>query len=474
MKAVQLKATGIPSGVAIGIAQNSIAKAIESGFETKALRGTLQAVANAPEDYIEDELWNELASSILKVKEARARFTGRTEPAPWNQWGDGLDAGAVQQMENACKLPVSVAGALMPDAHKGYGLPIGGVLATNNAVIPYAVGVDIACRMKLSVLDMPMSDLKNRREELIQALETETRFGVGGEFNPARHHPVMDDLAWNELPVLRELREKAAQQLGTSGGGNHFAEYGLLTIPNDALGLKQGEYVALLSHSGSRGTGEGVANHYSYLAMKQHPELPDELLHLAWFDMDSKEGREYWRAMTLMGEYSAANHKLIHDHVTSHLGLEVLAEVENHHNFAWKEVVDGREVVIHRKGATPAADGVLGIIPGSMATPAFVVKGKGNPLSLNSASHGAGRAMSRVEAENRFTWDNINAVLKENGVQLISAGVDEAPMAYKDIHTVMAAQSDLVENVARFDPKLVKMAPAGKRPNWRRKKRKKQ
>lgn len=473
MKAAQLRSLGIPGGVVIGVAQNGIKKAMEKGFKSEALEDAIQAVAESPERFINDELWGDLAAKIVEVSEARARFTGRKASAPWHQWGDGLDSGAIQQMKNACNLPISVAGALMPDAHKGYGLPIGGVLATENAVIPYAVGMDIACRMKLSVLDIPVSAIEERREELIQAIEAETRFGVGAGFKPSRSHPIMDDPAWHEVPVLKGLYEKASVQLGTSGSGNHFVEFGVLDVFSDDMGLPPGKYVALMSHSGSRGTGEGVAKHYSALAMKMHRELPEELLHLAWLDMDGAEGQEYWRAMTLMGQYSAANHRLVHDNVLGHLGINVLAGVENHHNFAWKEELDGREVIIHRKGATPAAEGVIGVIPGSMATSAYIVKGKGNPLSLNSAAHGAGRAMSRVEAENRFSREDIDAALKEGGVHLISAGIDEAPMAYKDIEEVMDAQEDLVERVGCFAPKLVKMAPPGKLPSWRRKMKKK-
>jgi tRNA-splicing ligase RtcB len=172
--------------------------------------------------------------------------------------------------------------------------------------------------------------------------------------------------------------------------------------------------------------------------------------------------------MELMGRYAAANHWLIHRHIARHLGLAVLLDVENHHNFAWKErhVLDGveREVVVHRKGATPAGAGVLGVIPGSMAAPGFLVRGKGNQASLKSAAHGAGRVMSRTKAMHTIEWDKVNRVLRERGVKLLSAGLDEAPMVYKDIEQVMAAQTDLVEALAKFDPKLVKMAPHGERP----------
>ena len=147
--------------------------------------------------------------------------------------------------------------------------------------------------------------------------------------------------------------------------------------------------------------------------------------------------------------------------------MKVLLDVENHHNFAWEERVgEGRNaetLVIHRKGATPAHAGVLGVIPGTMATPGYIVRGRGNPESLNSASHGAGRQMSRGEAKRRFTWSAANKFLKEHGVTLLSAGLDEVPMAYKDIETVMAAQTDLVQILARFDPRLVKMAEGRER-----------
>ena len=387
--------------------------------------------------------------------------------AAYQQWGEDLDAESIAQMERACQLPVSVAGALMPDAHVGYGLPIGGVLATDNAVIPFAVGVDIACRMKMTVLDLPLRELSNHQDRFAKAIEAETRFGVCASFSRRREHEVMD-ADWSVSPVTKSLRDKAWSQLGTSGSGNHFVEFGVFTVLDPAAGLEQGEYLALLSHSGSRGTGAQVCDHYSKLAVKKHPELPKELSKLAWLSLDSAEGQEYWAAMELMGRYAAANHACIHRHVAGNLGAEVLFDLENHHNFAWKErhVIDGepREVIVHRKGATPAGEGVRGIIPGSMASPGFVVRGKGNAASLNSASHGAGRVMSRSQAMKTFDWKEANRVLEERGVKLLSAGLDEVPMVYKDIHEVMAAQADLVEVLGRFDPKLVKMAPHGERP----------
>jgi tRNA-splicing ligase RtcB len=429
---------------------------------------TLTQVGAAPADYVDDETYGPLARLLVEHAAAGRRYDPRAEDAPHRIWGEGLEAGAVEQMRNACRLPVSVAGALMPDAHVGYGLPIGGVLATDGAVIPYAVGVDIACRMKLTVLDLPVRALVDDQARLTTALERETRFGVGGTFKTKRQHDVMD-ADWNVTRLTAGLKDRAWSQLGTSGSGNHFVEYGVLTVMDDAAGLPPGEYLALLSHSGSRGTGAQIAQHYSKVAKAAHPELPQELAQLAWLDLTSEAGQEYWAAMELMGRYAAANHALIHRHIAKALGVEVRLDLENHHNYAWREkhvLPDGteREVIVHRKGATPAGEGVLGIIPGSMGAPGYVVRGKGSAASLDSASHGAGRRMSRTKARELFTWEMAQAVLKARGVTLISAGLDEVPMAYKDIDEVMAAQRDLVEPLARFEPRLVKMAPSGEPP----------
>jgi tRNA-splicing ligase RtcB len=213
----------------------------------------------------------------------------------------------------------------------------------------------------------------------------------------------------------------------------------------------------------SRGPGAQVCDHYSRVARQKHKDLPKELSYLAWLDLDSADGREYWAAMELMGKYASANHFLIHKHIARHLGAGVLLDIENHHNFAWKERHGGRDVIVHRKGATPAGAGVLGVIPGSMASPTFVARGKGNAASLNSASHGAGRVMSRHKARESFNWKMVKPYLDERGVKLISAGLDEVPMVYKNIEEVMAAQTDLVEPLAKFSPRIVKMAPAGER-----------
>lgn len=465
MNARKFARLGVPQGEAMRLAGTAVRDARAFGISKRDIPDLITAVVENPTDYLQDDLFGDLAMAILAHEQEQPRFKPRDKPAPFQIWGDNLDENSVNQMKNAAQLPVSVRGALMPDAHLGYGLPIGGVLAVRNAVIPYAVGVDIACRMKLSVLDMPLYTLRGEQKRLANAIEHETRFGIGANFRKGerRDHGVME-ADWQVTAVTTRLRDKAWTQLGTSGSGNHFVEFGILTVLNDELGLPAGEYLALLSHSGSRGAGATVADHYSKLAMDLHPELPKELRHLAWLDLDSDAGREYWAAMQLMGQYAAANHACIHQHVAKALGAKVLLDVENHHNFAWKEEHDGETVIVHRKGATPAGAGVLGIIPGSMGAPGFVVRGKGNEAALSSAAHGAGRRMSRKQANKSFTWSEVKKFLRERDVVLLSAGLDEVPMAYKDIHEVMAAQADLVETLARFDPKLVKMAPAGERP----------
>ncbi len=466
MKTKDLRRLGVPDG--------ALDQAQKFAHECAAVDGAdleteiFNIVAN-PSAYFEDPLRAPLARALY-----RPAFTPREQPAPWRQWGEDLEAESVKQMANACALPVAVAGALMPDAHVGYGLPIGGVLATENAVIPYAVGVDIACRMKLTVYDCKADTIPGQRDRLTNILESETRFGVGCVFKPRRDHDVMDDADWDASSVTRRMRDKAWGQLGTSGSGNHFVEFGAFTVEASTegepspLGLEPGSYLALLSHSGSRGTGAQICEAYSRIAQSRCERLPKELQRLSWLSLDSEPGQEYWAVMNLMGRYASANHELIHRYIARKVGVNVVLDIENHHNFAWKErhVIGGeeRELVVHRKGATPAGAGVLGIIPGSMASPGFVVRGKGQADSLHSASHGAGRVMSRTKAMQSFTWSATKKLLAERGVELLSSGLDEVPGVYKDIHAVMAAQTDLVEILGRFDPKIVKMCPAGERP----------
>jgi tRNA-splicing ligase RtcB len=264
---------------------------------------------------------------------------------------------------------------------------------------------------------------------------------------------------FTDIKVAKDLKDRAYKQIGSSGGGNHFVEFGIVQIlsPVNEYNLPVGEYLAVLSHSGSRGLGATIAGHYTKLAMEKC-KLPQEAKHLAWLDLDSQEGIEYWQAMNLAGDYASACHHQIHQRMGISLKTTPLVMIENHHNFAWKEKdALGNEIIVHRKGATPAGKGVLGIIPGSMASPGFIVRGNGEASSINSASHGAGRVMSRTKAKETLSQKAVVDHLKSKGVELIGSGLDEAPMAYKDIHQVMAYQQDLVEVLGSFMPKIVRM-----------------
>ena len=456
-----IRGLGYPEAPVISLAINIMEKHFKHHSLHEA-QTILRNILKNPAEYAEDEVLGPIAKALLP----KPKDPEEGETISLNQHGisfsifgeEHIEQGALHQMYTAAKLPVSVAGALMPDAHSGYGLPIGGVLATDNAVIPYGVGVDIGCRMCLSVFEVPPAELVQREAFFTRELLEATLFGSGGQFQQAEDHEVMERAEFFELPLLKGLHGRAWKQLGTSGSGNHFAEFGVVEITeaDEALGLKTGTYVGLLTHSGSRALGANIAQHYTALAKKLR-RLPGEAANLAWLNLDEDAGREYWMAMNLAGDYASACHHIIHQRIAKAIGHKPLRMVENHHNFAWKEKWEGREVIVHRKGATPAAAGVLGIIPGSMTAPGFIVKGKGLEASVNSASHGAGRKMSRTKAMQSITQAQLKEVLKKHGVKLLGAGLDEAPFAYKDIEVVMESQRSLVDVVGKFTPKIVKM-----------------
>ncbi len=417
----------------------------------------------SPKDYATDEVLSAISEKLLpKEKTEGAEISLNNAGIHFNVFGaDQIEEGALHQMYQAAKLPVAIAGALMPDAHHGYGLPIGGVLATENAVIPYGVGVDIGCRMCLSIFDIDVKDLTQREAFFVRELGEATLFGSGAQFQQAANHEVMDNKLFFELPLLKSLHTRAWKQLGSSGSGNHFAEFGIIDIDetDNVLNVPTGKYVGFVSHSGSRGLGANIANHYTRLAINKR-RLPQEAKHLAWFMLDESEGIEYWNAMNLAGNYASACHHVIHEKIAKQLGRKPITMVENHHNFAWKEMYNGREVIVHRKGATPAGKDVLGIIPRSMTAPGFIVKGKGEEASINSASHGAGRRMSRTQAMANITHNVLKEELARHNVKLLGGGLDEAPFAYKNIELVMQSQKALVDVVGKFTPKIVKMCGA--------------
>ncbi len=461
----QIRAIGYEEGPVVSVAMHTMCTHFKHSTEEEALQ-ILKDVLATPENYLADEVLNKIAEKLILVEEeAVTEIPLNEKGVEYNIFGaKHIEDGALVQMQIAAKLPVAVAGALMPDAHQGYGLPIGGVLATDNAVIPYAVGVDIGCRMCLSIFAIDPDELKKREANFQRELVANTLFGAGREFSERTEHEVLDRKEFNDISFLQPLQHKALKQLGTSGSGNHFVEFGKVEITDatNPMGLAPGNYVGLLSHSGSRGLGANIANHYTQIAM-QKTVLPKEAKYLAWLDLDTEEGMEYWLAMNLAGDYASACHHTIHAKIARAIGEKPLAVVENHHNFAWKEILDGiegmegREVIVHRKGATPAGKDVLGIIPGSMTAPGFIVKGKGETAALNSASHGAGRKMSRSKALANITHEALKKELKDHGVKLIGGGLDEAPFAYKDINEVMQSQTTLVDVLGKFYPAIVQM-----------------
>lgn len=462
LRAKQLRKLGFTDKKVIGLAINIAYEHFRREPQEWVLNMLAQVLAH-PEAFRDAEGWNRMASVLLNeqdVTEQGAQFNLAQNAMSFPVFGDEqIKIQAKDQMYTAMRLPVTVQGALMPDAHVGYGLPIGGVLATENAVIPYGVGVDIGCRMCMTLYDMPTQLMIGERKKFENFLLENTRFGLEA-FKQPFDDPIFSREEFKYIKIVRDNKDRAYKQIGSSGGGNHFVEFGVarLTDAKNEFGLPVGDYLAVLSHSGSRGIGARIAKHYTDIAMKKC-RLPKEAKHLAWLMLNSEEGHEYWAAMNLAGDYASACHNHIHRRLAKAIGEKPIAKVENHHNFAWKEKLEnGRDVIVHRKGATPAGKGVLGIIPGSMTAPGFIVRGKGNFTSLQSASHGAGREMSRSKAKSSITKSEVKKQLKQHNVSLIGGGLDEAPMAYKNIHEVMAHQQDLVDVLGEFYPRIVRMA----------------
>ncbi|MDP4258415.1 MAG: RtcB family protein [Bacteroidota bacterium] len=459
LKGKEIRAIGYPEGPVISIAMNVMEKNYKHEAKEDVMN-ILKQILAAPVEFENDAVLGLIARQLLpKPAREGLEIALNSKGIGFAIFGIGhIEQGAINQMEQAAKLPVARAAALMPDAHAGYGLPIGGVLATENAVIPYGVGVDIGCRMCLSVFDIDPAELLQRESYFSRELSAATLFGGGRQFEINAEHEITDRPEFDAIPLLKGLQGKAAMQLGSSGSGNHFVEFGTVEVTEkeEVLGIAPGTYLGLLSHSGSRALGAGIADHYTRIA-KEKRRLPAEAANLAWLTLDEAEGIEYWMAMNLAGDYASACHEVIHAKIARQLGRQPLRRVENHHNFAWKENWEGRETIVHRKGATPAGKDVLGIIPGSMTAPGFIVKGRGEATALHSAAHGAGRKMSRTAALHSITHELLRDTLQRHGVKLIGGGLDEAPQAYKDIEDVMSSQGQLVDVVGRFIPKIVRM-----------------
>lgn len=371
--------------------------------------------------------------------------------------GEDIEQSAVAQLELALRLPIALSGALMPDAHPGYALPIGGVFAAHNAVAPAMIGVDIGCSMYLTIFDEDPETFLRHRTPLFADLQASTVFGVGGKRIRQAEHAILDDQRWELTNQTRSLIDRAAAQLGTSGSGNHFAEL--------VVGERKGSsadnplperFCGLLTHSGSRGVGYAIARNYMQLAAFETAKVADVPKMYEWLDLESEAGQEYWQAMELAGDFAIANHEVIHGLFARRSGLQPQMVIKNQHNFAWKH----GETVIHRKGATPADAGLLGIIPGNMASDSYLVRGLGNESALWSASHGAGRKGSRTQIRNSITLRDVRKQLKQQDILVEGLSVEESPQAYKDISRVIQLQvaAELIEPLGTIRPTAVIMA----------------
>ncbi len=468
-----LQARGWTPGPLLGQAKKTGGRLLQKGWETEAVLDALDAVRLQPLSHEADPDLGGLASAVLAAMErdkkaaARSSFALRSDPIPYRIWGrEGIDDGAVAQMDLAMRLPSTVAGALMPDAHIGYGLPVGGAFALDNAISPGAVGPDIGCSVYLTIFDASPDILDDPRhtDTLRRAIREGTVFGVGAQTDPRRRptHAVLDDPAWGDTALTRSLQSKGVEQLGQSGSGNHFCSLGAFELLDETEGVLPGHYVVLASHSGSRGVGFKIADLYGKRAEELHKDV-GEAKKVAALSLDEADGQEYWAAMNLALRFARANHETIHARVGRLPGLTPLAFIGNPHNVASREMVTTPEgtgvmAIVHRKGATPAHKGVLGFIPGTMADPGFLTRGLGVAEALHSASHGAGRRLGRKQAILSIAKADRDRYLAERKITLLGGGIDEAPQAYKNIEEVRAAQSDLMAVLGRFDPRIVRMA----------------
>ena len=405
----------------------------------------------------------EIVAKIRSEFEFKSFINMRDKSRPIASFGElgvDFDHGAFDQLQTVMRLPVAEQGALMPDAHLGYGMPIGGVASLHRAISPSFVGYDIACRMTLSILQITPEEFMENREEIAEDMQAVSSFGLNSGFanNERREHEVMDDSRWDIAKHVGDLKLKAARQLGSSGGGNHFFDALIGTVKEAAVwhpfdvGHK---FVAIMTHSGSRGTGHKLATHYQKIATDYTKSIARGVPKgYAWLSLDHDAGREYWEVMQLMGLYAQANHQLIHDHFLKRSGTSQLARYENHHNFAWLE----GDSVVHRKGATPADVEQVGIVPGSSGAMSYLVEGLGEETSMKSSAHGAGRPFSRTEAKRRYEESKFREHMERWDVLHVGVAPDESPFAYKDINRVMAKQEGiLVNTIAEMRPVVVIM-----------------
>lgn len=388
-----------------------------------------------------------------------------TEQKPIKLWLDDIEPGALEQAKNLANLPFIFRHiALMPDAHQGYGMPIGGVMATQGYVIPNAVGVDIGCGMCAVKTSIPALNQETLKK--IMGGSKEYKGGIRSAVPVGfLHHSKKQDEALmphgvdfedSKLPIVKREYYSALKQIGTLGGGNHFIE------------IQQGNdgFVWLMIHSGSRNIGFKVAHHYNELAIllneRWNSAVPKNW-QLAFLPMDSAEGQAYLDEMQYCVDFALASRSLMMELVKRSI-VDVVGNVSFGdiiniaHNYAAMEHHFGANVMVHRKGATKACQGQLGIIPGSQGTSSYIVQGKGEPESFMSCSHGAGRRMGRKQAQRELSLDGEIARLDALGVIhgiRNAKDLDEAAGAYKDISAVMENQADLVDITVELRPLAV-------------------
>lgn len=378
------------------------------------------------------------------------------EKHPIKLWLDTIEDSAMQQARNLANLPFTFRHvAIMPDSHSGYGMPIGGVLATNNTVVPNAVGVDIGCGMcalKTNYEEITRNDLQKIVDEI--KIVVPTGFNWHEQAQDEQLLPVKSDK--KEMPIVNEQYGKALHQVGTLGGGNHFIE-----IQKGSDG-----FIWIMIHSGSRNIGKRVADQYNKVAVdlntKWFSSIPKEW-ELAFLPIQTDEAHQYFNEMKYCVEFAFANRKLMMENIKK-VFAGVLTNVtfgdmiNIAHNYAAWENHFNQNVIVHRKGATRAYENEVGIIPGSMGTKSYIVQGLGNPESFKSCSHGAGRTMGRKQAQRTL---DLSAEIEIMNSQGIIHGIesieqlDEAPTAYKDIDVVMSNQNDLVKILVELHPLAV-------------------
>ncbi|HEA46439.1 MAG TPA: RtcB family protein [Candidatus Pacearchaeota archaeon] len=388
--------------------------------------------------------------------------TIETEKIPIKMWLEEIEDNTMEQVKNIANLPFAFKHiAIMPDSHLGYGMPIGGVLATKDVIIPNAVGVDIGCGM--CAVKTSLTELNT---ETLKKIMSEIRKTVPVGF--AKHKETQDiklPLPWISrgeyqgklYPIIEKESEKMFHQVGTLGGGNHFIE---IQKGNDG-------HIWIMIHSGSRNLGFTVANYYNKLAIKLNEkwrtQVPGEW-ELAFLPIDSDEGQAYIKEMQYCVDFALTNRKLMMERILEIFQIqftlqspmfEALEFINIAHNYATLEHHFGKNVWVHRKGATLATEDTVGIIPGSQGTKSYIVKGKGNIFSFKSCSHGAGRKMGRKQAEKTLNLEEEVKKLDDQNVLHAIRGVkdlDEASGAYKSIDEVMRNQSDLVEILVELSP----------------------